>query len=457
MNFLLLNLIIALFSSTATSLFVVLLVLIKSWNNKANRYYAYTLFSVAWWTFFQALAIMTNSPDKSLLFGRLLMSGVWMIPVFQTHYVVNLFNLKNKRWIVKIGYILGFFSVIMNFTPYMFLGIKPVAFLKYWTIPNTLFYFTFVFFLIYAAFVLFELFRGYKSSAGAKYNQLAYIFWSTLMGYAGGSTNFFYTFGFAVPYINPFATYLITIFPIIIAYAILKHQIMDISIAVKKTFFYSISIAGISGLMVGISLLSSWFKDNIPGFQFWLVPAIVGATTFIVGRIFWNKSKEVDKLKYEFITVATHKLRTPLTDIKWAAASLKDEKIPLHDKDKLVEGIISANGRLIDLTNELLTITKTEANRYQYNFERADLEKVVRKVVNDFQIQMKERGVKLIYNAEKNLPKVKMDKERIGSVVRTLLENAILYTKDEIKINIDVYKNSVIFHVEDNGRKGYGS
>jgi len=200
-----------------------------------------------------------------------------------------------------------------------------------------------------------------------------------------------------------------------------------------------------------VSFLSGWFMDNIPGFRFWIIPLFAGLVSFIIGNLFWRKSKEVEKLKYEFITVAAHKLRTPLTDIKWAASSMRDVKISAKERDKLLKEIISADDRLIDLTNELLAVSRAEANQYQYNLETVNFEKVARKIVNDFQLQMKEKGIKLKYNVEKNLPEVKLDKLRISSVVQTLVENAVLYTKNEIKINIDVYKNHIIFHIEDNG------
>lgn len=237
----------------------------------------------------------------------------------------------------------------------------------------------------------------------------------------------------------------------IIAYNILKYQLMDIKLAIKRTFIYSVIIAVISGVIFGVSFLNNWFTGHIPEFKTWMIPLISGIAAFIVGNLFWRKSKEVEKLKYEFITVAAHKLRTPLTDIKWAASAMRDEKISQRDKDKMLKGIIAADERLIDLTNELLGVAKMEANQYKYNFQPENFEKIVRKIVNEFQLQMKEKGVKLFYSAEKNLPEVKIDKIRIGSVIQTLMENAVLYTKSEVKVSIDVYKNNIIFHAEDNG------
>lgn len=237
----------------------------------------------------------------------------------------------------------------------------------------------------------------------------------------------------------------------IIAYAILKYQLMNINIIVKKVFFYSLSIALISGVIFGISFLNSWFAKNISGFKPWMIPVFAGIVAFIIGRLFYNKSKEVDKLKYEFITVAAHKLRTPLTEIKWAADALDEKILSEEERKNLTSGIKSANSRLIILADELLSMAKTEAGQYQYKFDPVDFEKMVRNEVNDCQRKMYEKGIKLSYNYDKDLPKVSIDKIRMPMIIQILLENAITYTKDEIIINLTKDKNEILFSIKDNG------
>lgn len=170
----------------------------------------------------------------------------------------------------------------------------------------------------------------------------------------------------------------------------------------------------------------------------------------MLSSIFWRKSKEVDKLKYEFITVAAHKLRTPLTEVKWAADALKEQGLNEEAK-KLTIGISSANSRLIALTDELLSIAKTEAGQYQYKLEPVDFETMVRNIVNDYQHQMQEKRIKLNYNYDKNIPQANMDKIRMPMVIQILLENAITYTKGKIDISIKKDKNDLILSIKDNG------
>ena len=426
-------------------------VFIKDRKNELHRVFLWLNFTIAVWFFGNVLSMVNfNNIDAAFFWFKFGYTGAIFISVTYYHFYLSFFRKKKTilyfvyaSAVLEIIYLWFFENIMMFAYALPNVGIIWREMSRY----SYFFIFGMVKYIIISIAVAAMFLREYKQetilSKKIQLKWLSIIFFI----FFWGATEWLVVFNIRLH----IAWLVIPFFTASIAYAILRYQLMDIKLVVKKAFFYSIGIALVSGAVFGISFLNSWFAENISGFKFWMVPIIAGLAAFIIGNLFWNKSKEADKLKYEFITVATHKLRTPLTKIKWAASLLRDARISEADKNKLVNEIVLADEQLIDLTNELLAITKAEENLYRYNLESADLEKIARKVVNDHQFQMKERGVKLIYNAEKNLPKVKIDKERISSVVQTLLENAILYTKDEIKINIDVYKNSVIFHIEDNG------
>lgn len=447
MNFLLLNHAIALLLTAATSFLVGAFVLFKSGLEKTKLANSLWYLSVSGWSFFLGIFILQDEPSKLIL--SLMWSFVLFIPISTAHFVNYFLNIKRKDWFIRIGYILAFIYVAISFSGKMGATVINLGYLKNFPKVNIYVYIQAVIFFIYFFYQIFLLYKAYRSSTGTRHNQIAYVFWASLFGYIGGGSNYALAFNIYLPIFNPFATYFLLLYTILIPLAILKYKLMDISVVIKKTLLYSSGIAMISGLMVSISFLSSWFTDNIPGFDFWIIPLITGTVAFSVGRIFWNKSKEVEKLKYEFITIAAHKLRTPLTKVKWALEVLSDET--KNSENKLIREAIKANEQTIELTDELLALSRVESEHHKYRFEKANLERVARGVVNDFQLQMKEKKIKFTYNVEKNLPKVNIDKLRISTVVQMLLENAIAYTKDEIKISIDVYKNNVIFHIEDNG------
>jgi signal transduction histidine kinase len=149
--------------------------------------------------------------------------------------------------------------------------------------------------------------------------------------------------------------------------------------------------------------------------------------------------------------VAAHKLRTPLTEIKWAAEALMDKSLKENDRHKFIKGIYRADEHLIELTNELLDVAKTDAMAYDYKLGPVNLEKTMKEVIKKFDTRIKEKNIKVSMHFERDLPKVMADKIRIGLVIERLLENAVFYTKNKIDISMDVYKKNLIFHIEDNG------
>lgn len=449
MNFLLLNLTIALLFTGISALFMGVFVLFKSNGNKTNKIFAFYSFSIAFWALFQSITINISDSILDLYLFRFQFVAVWFIPTLFVHFIVLFLNIKN-RWILKGAYSLTFVFIIFTFTKYLLKSMTPIFYLKNWGDPGIVFHFAFAFFIISATYALYKLFKAQKESSGTRRNQIAYLFWSSLTGYIGGGANFLFFYDINIPILMPFGTYFVGFYVITVTYAILKFQLMDIKIAIKRTLIYSLGISLISGAMIAVSFLSNLLVNIIPGFNYWLVPLFIGSVSFILGRIFWNKSREVDKLKYEFITIAAHKLRTPITEIKWAVEAAKDIQ-DNKEKNKLFSDIEKANSRLLTLTDDLLMISKLESAKNEYKLEKNDLEKITREVVNDYQRRMKEKNIKLVYSAEKDLPPVNIDKIRISSVIQILLENAIAYTKNEIKINIDAYKDKALFHIEDNG------
>jgi signal transduction histidine kinase len=251
--------------------------------------------------------------------------------------------------------------------------------------------------------------------------------------------------------------YFSTIWIIFTAYAILKHKLLDIDFVIKKAFIVSVVISLLSGTMMTVSLLSQWFSARIPGFNYWTIPLTAGFTTYIVGYLFWNKSKEVEKMKYEFITVAAHKTRTPLTKIKWGLELLSKET---SEKGKILLSKVSkAVEETIDLTEELLAASQAEADEYLHKPEIFNLDHIVKSVLAEFEEIIKNKKIKLVLNIQRGDSFVKADKMKISSIIRIFLDNAIKYLPadvvdkrlGEIKIRVVKEKNKVLVFIADNG------
>lgn len=149
--------------------------------------------------------------------------------------------------------------------------------------------------------------------------------------------------------------------------------------------------------------------------------------------------KDLDKMKDEFISVASHELRTPMTAIKgflWLA--LNKHKLPKKAKETLEEAYLSTE-RSIALVNDMLDVSRIESGRIDLNPKKADLVKLAIKVQDQLNSKITEKNLK--FQIEKNEPQFTVfDQDKILQVFINLVGNAIKFTPKKGTISIS-FKN----------------
>ncbi len=163
----------------------------------------------------------------------------------------------------------------------------------------------------------------------------------------------------------------------------------------------------------------------------------------------------IEEMKSEFVSLAAHQLRTPLSAIKWITKMLLDEELgELNEEQKeFLEDSYESNDRMISLINDLLNVTKIEEGRYLYKLSVGDVTEIIKFVINSHKDAARKKNLKVIFNKPKRkIPPFKMDVEKIKIVIENLLDNAIKYT-DKGKITIELKKigNQVQISVSDSG------
>jgi signal transduction histidine kinase len=146
--------------------------------------------------------------------------------------------------------------------------------------------------------------------------------------------------------------------------------------------------------------------------------------------------ERMDKTKTDFITVAAHELRTPLTLIKGYAQLLG----PLVQDDphvqSLVEGILAGQGRLHEVVNSLLDVTKIGSQALTLHREPTDLAQIVGNLRSSFEMTLRERQLTLSTIGLETLPVVMADPDMMFKLFNHLLVNAIKYTPNHGSITV---------------------
>jgi PAS domain S-box-containing protein len=174
-------------------------------------------------------------------------------------------------------------------------------------------------------------------------------------------------------------------------------------------------------------------------------------------KIFYNLTREkmIDKLKSEFISIAAHQLRTPLSAIKWVIKMVLDGDVGKlnAEQEKFLYKGYQSNERIIALVNDMLNVSRIEEGRFGYSFNKENFLHVVDGAIASIDGLIREKNIKLIINKPKKLDSIYIDKQKMGLVMQNLLENAVKYTPEfgKIEISLETGDELIKVRVKDNG------
>jgi len=159
---------------------------------------------------------------------------------------------------------------------------------------------------------------------------------------------------------------------------------------------------------------------------------IVGSDGAVIGfvKVVHDRTREIElyKSKSEFVTVAAHQLRTPLTAVHWIfeILSKSDSLIP-EDKEVAASGLI-ASQKLLKIVNDLLDVAKIEEGRFGYEFMNTNLIEFISGILENANIIAKQYGINLYFDkGDDPAVIVKIDASKLGLALSNLIDNAIKY------------------------------
>lgn len=156
------------------------------------------------------------------------------------------------------------------------------------------------------------------------------------------------------------------------------------------------------------------------------------ARAFEDARARFKTALEVNSAKDEFTSMVLHHLRTPLAGMRWMISEVIRGKRYPADVKEIFDTLYDTDKRALAAVSHLLDVSKASMERIEYTIDEVsvhDLQDIVRKNVEMYQEQFKEKGIDLKKNFTRKIEGgVKIDKEKIATVVGTLIENAIHYT-----------------------------
>ena len=169
-----------------------------------------------------------------------------------------------------------------------------------------------------------------------------------------------------------------------------------------------------------------------------------------------SREKMIEKMKTEFVSLAAHQLRTPLSAIKWTLRMLLDGDLGkiTEEQEELMAKCYQSNERMINLVNDLLDVARIEEGRYIYGMAMANMEDIIQFVLNSYKEEFEKRNVKIEFKKpEEKTPKINVDVEKIKLVLQNLIDNSIKYTLSggTVTVSLKYDKKEIGVEVSDTG------
>jgi signal transduction histidine kinase len=169
----------------------------------------------------------------------------------------------------------------------------------------------------------------------------------------------------------------------------------------------------------------------------------------------YEKLHKLDRAKSEFLSIASHQLRTPLTSIKGFTSLLMEGtygKVS-NQVNVVLSKIFISNERLINLVEDLLNISRIESGRFVFDLKENEICPLLESVVDSFAVPAKAKNIEIEYHhPTKKIPPFVFDKNKMQELLSNLLDNAVKYTKEGIiKVTLKQEAKKIQITIKDSG------
>lgn len=443
-----------------TTFVIALLVLFSNRKLVMNKLICLALLLLAFW----AGSIVLTSIYQSTFFGRLTFSfGIFAIPS-----CIVFLKLLAGRIIAK-------WQVTLLFTPPLIVALlaptEGMLFPKMEIIQGSIvtegagpllpiFEFLYFFYIVWLIKVIYD---GYKTLTGTKRVQLNYL-----------SAGFAFTLGITtltnmilpMMKIYDYTGYgPLTILPwsIATAYMATKHHIWEPRVVLSEVWALLLILAALASVSVNRGLFEFIILGMVAVGSALLVNSVLKESEANAAlrqkNIQLEKDKEelkkLDKMKDEFIDMATHELNTPITAIRGRLDMAIHENLShlTPDQSKFLEPVLADSSRLAEMVKDTLDVIQFDQKKIELHPVETDLNGFIKDVVLSFEKGIINRGNTLeFYGLKGEAPKIPLDQVRIKQVLENLIGNANKFTsKGKIIINSRLEDDRVIISVSDSG------
>lgn len=344
-----------------SSLFLSIFFLVLRKKTNAILYFSGFIFSTLIWGIgtFMFSNLPRTSYEMSMFWWQFAYTGVFFAAVFFFHFTVKYLELKRKA-LVACVYVLGFVYTFFNWydNSRYFLGDLHYVFNQFYWVDalkykNPLwFLFYFGFYWILLCYDFFLLWMAFRRSDGDKRNRFKYLIIGAGIGWLGTNPLFLPAFHINV---YPVSNFLIAAYPLITAYAIVRHQVMDIKVVIKKTLVFAGLLASVFAMLILPTLLIQEYILRAASFGGRMIGLAISGVIIIL---------TMRRIEHFLIDVTDKFLFQKKYDYKGILRTFTAEVLTLLELNKLVNVTVEKLADIIKLKSAALLLFDKESQEF---------------------------------------------------------------------------------------------
>ena len=214
-----------------------------------------------------------------------------------------------------------------------------------------------------------------------------------------------------------------------------------------------VGLLNIASNELAVALQNAQRFEEIQAFNITLQEKVTEATREVKKTN--RKLVALDEAKDEFISMASHQLRTPLTSIKGYLSMMVEGDLGKVNaaQEKALKEAFGSSQRMVYLIADFLNVSRIKTGKFVIETKEVDLPQVVGEEITQLREMAASRDITLQYEAPGVFPRVKLDDNKIRQVMMNMVDNAIYYTPSGGTVTIQLYVDAkdVVFKVVDTG------
>lgn len=274
--------------------------------------------------------------------------------------------------------------------------------------------------------------------------------------------------------LHPAVILILIEFPLLVNLVIYYNKLMDFkNILNQLNFLAQCKKYGLSlwqcpqflFLVMGIIIIGSTLATYFIGRRYVEDPQVVALIVLFITAILFiiataavrsfERLAEASRMKSEFVSIVSHQLRSPLTNLKWVIELISSGRVDsVTEKQLEYFKILKENSdRMRELISDLLIVSRIEQGKLPPREERIFLKDLIEKIIKEMEIFAQAANIKIEFKAEAKLPQILTDPSQLKLVIENLIDNAVRYAKEKGKVEIKLEKKdkNLYFEVKDNG------